>query len=217
MLVCGVDDAGRGSMIGPLVIAGVAIDSNKIKRLADLGVKDSKKLSPKTRESLYEQILELSHSHYVAKINPKTIDRSVTLHALNHLEAKYMAKVIKKLQPAVSYVDSCDVKPTRFGKEISHLSNNSKVKSYHHADSRFVIVSAASIIAKVNRDRSILKIRKKYDIGSGYPSDSKTVSFVNHQLLVKKEVLNFIRTSWKPVKQLLSNQSSPTNFAITSA
>lgn len=217
MIVCGVDDAGRGSMLGPLVIAGISIDSKKLRKLKGLGVKDSKKLSPKTRETIYDKILELSNSHYVARIYPKTIDRNVAMHALNHLEAQYMAKVIKKLQPDVAYVDSCDVKPIRFGKEISHLANDAKVKSYHHADDKFVVVSAASIIAKVNRDRSIMRIRKKHDIGSGYPSDSKTVSFVKSQILLKKDMPSFIRTSWKPVKELLLIQTSPRNLAITSA
>ena len=76
-------------------------------------------------------------------------------HNLNHLEAKKMAAVITHLKSEISYVDSCDVNATRFGREISDLSNKSKVRSYHYADSRFVVVSAASIIAKVSRDRSI--------------------------------------------------------------
>jgi ribonuclease HII len=216
MIVCGVDDAGRGSMLGPLVIAGISIDSKKLRKLKTLGVKDSKKLSPKIRSLIYDKILELSTNHYVTRIYPKTIDRNVSMHALNHLEAQYMAKVIRKLQPDIAYVDSCDVKPLRFGKEISRLADGAKVKSYHHADDKFLVVSAASIIAKVNRDRSIMRLRKKHDIGSGYPSDSKTVSFVRDQVLSKNDLPSFIRTSWKPVKELLSLQTSR-NLPITNA
>ena len=194
MQVCGVDDAGRGSLLGPLVIAGVSIKRSKIRKLSGMGIKDSKKLSPAARERLYKKIIEFADDYYVAKINPKTIDRSVKKHLLNNLEAKYMAKVISKLNPNISYVDSCDVNPTRFGKEISALSNKSKVRSYHHADDRFVIVSAASIIAKVNRDREIKKLRKTHDVGSGYPSDSKTISFVkkyhkeNNEMTSKNQI-----------------------------
>jgi len=202
MLICGVDDAGRGSLLGPLVIAGVAIQRSKIKKLSKMGIKDSKKLTPKVREQLYKKILNFVDDYSVSIINPITIDRSVQKNNLNHLEAKHMAKVISKLNPKISYVDSCDVNPKRFGLEISDLSKT-KIKSYHHADSRFVIVSAASIIAKVSRDRAIKRLQRKYDLGSGYPSDSKTIKFVTNFLSNKKKKSNFIRYSWKPVKRIL--------------
>jgi len=202
--VCGVDDAGRGSMLGPLVIAGVSISRSKIRKLSEMGVKDSKKLSPAARERLYKKIIDFVDEYYVAKISPKTIDKSVKKHNLNHLEARYMAKVISKLQPNISYVDSCDVNPTRFGKEISKLSKSKKIRSYHHADSRFVVVSAASIIAKVNRDRAIALLRKKYDLGSGYPSDTKTTSFVKNYVSENNEIPNFVRVSWKPVQKIIN-------------
>lgn len=203
--MCGVDDAGRGSMIGPLVIAGVSVKKSNIKKLSLLGVKDSKKLSPKKREELYKQILEIADDYYVAKINPRTIDSNVLKHNLNNLEAKYMAKVIAKLRPEISYVDSCDVNPKRFGLEIARLSKTKKVKSYHHADSRFVIVSAASIVAKVSRDKSIFRISKKHPVGSGYPSDSKTISFVTKYYQDCHTLPNFVRKSWKPVQEILQN------------
>jgi len=202
--VCGVDEAGRGSLLGPLVVAGVSISRSKLRKLSSFGVKDSKKLSPKKREKLYKKIIKFVDAYYVVKVNPKTIDRSVINHELNNLEAKYMAKVISKLKPNISYVDSCDVNPIRFGKKISRLSRTKKVKSYHHADSRFVIVSAASIVAKVSRDRAIARLRKKYDVGSGYPSDLKTIYFVKNYILAKKEVPSFVRSSWKPVQTILN-------------
>ena len=205
MQVCGVDDAGRGSLVGPLVIAGVSLDKTKIRKLRSMGIKDSKKLSPAQREKLYKKIIKFADAYYVAKINPSTIDKSVLKHGLNNLEAKYMARVISKLNPSISYVDSCDVNPSRFGKTISKLSKKNKIKSYHHADSRFVIVSAASIIAKVNRDREIKKIRKNHDVGSGYPSDAKTIGYVKQYISYKNEIPNFVRSSWKPVQLMLND------------
>jgi len=171
---------------------------------SSLVIRDSKKLSPTSREKLYKKIIEYADDYYVSKINPKTIDRSVYKHQLNNLEAKYMAKVISKLNANISYVDSCDVNPSRFGKKISKLSNGKKVRSYHHADDRFVIVSAASILAKVSRDRAISNLRKKYDVGSGYPSDSKAINFVKKYLHENNEIPTFVRTSWKPVQNLLA-------------
>jgi len=201
--ICGIDDAGRGSMLGPLVIAGISLEKKKLRKLTLLGVKDSKKLSPKSREILYKKIIEIVDDYYVVKIPPRSIDASVKKHLLNHLEAKYMAKVVSKLDADTSYVDSCDVKPLRFGKEISQLSDGHKIKSYHHADSRFVVVSAASILAKVTRDKSIQQLRKIHNLGSGYPSDPTTVKFVTKYYKKNHTMPVFVRKSWKPVQKIM--------------
>ena len=203
MKICGVDDAGRGSMIGPMVIAGISIEKKNIPKLRKLGVRDSKKLSPKKRELLYKQIIKLVDDYHVIRIPPRTIDKYVFEHNLNHLEAKKMAEVISNLNPDISYVDSCDVNAARFGREISDLSNKSKVKSYHYADSRFVVVSAASIIAKVSRDRSIMRLNKTSNLGSGYPSDKKSVNYVKKIVSSKKPLPTSVRKSWKPVQKIL--------------
>ena len=203
MKICGVDDAGRGSMIGPMVIAGISIEKKNIPKLRKLGVRDSKKLSPKKRELLYKEIVKLVDDYHVIRIPPRTIDKYVFEHNLNHLEAKKMAEVISNLNPDLSYVDSCDVNAARFGREISDLSNKSKVKSYHYADSRFVVVSAASIIAKVSRDRSIMRLNKTTNLGSGYPSDKKSVNYVKKVVSSKKSLPTSIRKSWKPVQKIL--------------
>ena len=216
MLVCGVDDAGRGSVLGPLVIAGVVIKQSKVKQLKKQGIRDSKKLTPLARERLYKKIINIVDDYYVAKISPKVIDKSVFNHSLNHLEAQYMAKVISKLSPSIAFVDSCDVNPHRFGKEISKLTLHSKIKSYHHADSRFVVVSAASILAKVSRDRVITKLKKKHNVGSGYPSDPKTKAFVKKSIK-RNESMTFIRKSWKPVQILLKKKNHPKKVATTIA
>jgi ribonuclease HII len=206
MIVCGVDDAGRGSVLGPLIIAGISIERSKIKYLSEIGVRDSKQLSPARREILYKKIIDIVDDYYVAKISPRIIDKSVRKNQLNDLEAEYMAKVISKLQPDSSFVDSCDVNPIRFGKKISKLAQSGKIHSSHHADSKFAVVSAASIIAKVSRDREIEKLRKKHDLGSGYPSDSKTMKFVRDWIFTNKKAPQFVRASWKPVKILLSKK-----------
>ena len=73
MKICGVDDAGRGSMIGPMVIAGISIEKKNIPKLRKLGVRDSKKLSPKKRELLYKEIVKLVDDYHVIRIPPRTI------------------------------------------------------------------------------------------------------------------------------------------------
>jgi len=205
MQICGVDEAGRGSMLGPLVVAGITISRSKINLLKKLGVRDSKKLSPVARERLYKKIIEVVDDYHVIRISPRIIDKSVSNHSLNHLEAKYMAKVISKLSPSTAFVDSCDVNSKRFGKEISNLTSNTKIRSYHHADSKFITVSAASILAKVSRDRAITRLSEKHDIGSGYPSDPKTKVFVKKSIR-RNQNLTFLRKSWKPVKILMKKR-----------
>ena len=207
MLVCGVDDAGRGSVLGPLVIAGISIEQKNIKQLVKIGVKDSKQLSPQSREKLYEKILSIVDGYHVAKISPRIIDKSVSKNLLNQLEANYMAKVIKKLEASSSYVDSCDVNPKRFGLYISNIAKTGKIISSHHADRKYPVVSAASIIAKVSRDREIEKLRKNHDLGSGYPSDSKTMGFIKNWISEHGGVPVFVRKSWKPVKILMNSSS----------
>jgi len=207
MLVCGVDEAGRGSVLGPLVIAGISIERRNIKQLIEIGVKDSKLLSIQSREDLYDKILSIVENYHVVKIPPRTIDKSVNQNLLNYLEANYMAKVIKKLGASYSYVDSCDVNSKRFGLHISSLAKTGKIISTHHADKKYPVVSAASIIAKIHRDKTIAKLRKNHDLGSGYPSDSKTMDFIKEWISQNGDVSVFVRKSWKPVKILLGRSS----------
>ena len=200
MFICGIDDAGRGSLLGPLVIAGISMEYKQIKNLSSIGVRDSKKLTKKSRYNIYKKIISLTHNYHIIKISAKIIDKNVFKHKLNLLEANYMAKVITILRPDISYVDSCDVNEKRFGNLISSISKT-KIISSHHADEKFLLVSAASILAKITRDNVIIKLQKQHDLGSGYPSDKKTRTFVKNCIL-NNTMYNFIRTSWKTTRMI---------------
>ena len=163
MLVAGIDEAGRGCVIGPLVVAGVAVQVENLQCLVELGVKDSKLLTAKKREALYPEILKLTVNHHIIKVPPAQIDKVVRserrLHKLNRLEAQTMAKILEALKPDEAYVDAADVMAERFGNHIQEcLKNKTKIVSEHKADLNYPIVSAASIIAKVERDREIFKL-----------------------------------------------------------
>ena len=172
MIIAGLDDAGRGPIIGPLVIAGIAIQKENILKLSLIGVKDSKALPSKTREKLSEIIKKTVDNYSFIEFSPKEIDEVVfkakKLMKLNFLEAKGMAQIIDKLKPDLAYVDASDVNPFRFAKQIlNNLSFKVKIVSEHHADKKYPIVSAASILAKVHRDNIIEKLKKEYgDFGS---------------------------------------------------
>jgi len=122
MLVAGVDEAGRGCVIGPLVVAGVAMQAENLQWLVELGVKDSKLLTPKKREALYPEILKITQKYHIIKVPPPQIDKVVRserrLHKLNRLEAQTMAKIIEVLKPDEAYVDAADVLEDRFGNHI---------------------------------------------------------------------------------------------------
>jgi len=207
--IAGVDDAGRGSVLGPLAIAGVLIDEKDSSKLVKLGVKDSKLLSPHRREQLAEEIRKMAIQCHVIMLSPAEIDRVVEkgrrLHRLNRLEAQTMAKVIAALKPDVAYVDASDVLADRFGRHIAEdLSFKVKIVSEHKADAKYPVVSAASIIAKVERDRSIEQLRQKCgeEVGSGYVADPATVRFLQKWLEKFGAYPDFVRKSWKPAKKL---------------
>ena len=134
MIIAGVDDAGRGSVLGPLVIAGVAIDEASVPKLKKLGVKDSKLLTAKKRQDLFREIKRVSHSVAHQKIEPSEIDNVVfngqRLFRLNFLEAQVMAKVLNKLYFDKAIVDCCDVNQRRFGYLISDLIAESRGKRF---------------------------------------------------------------------------------------
>ena len=208
MRVAGVDDAGRGSVIGPLVIAGVLLDEEALPRLADLGVRDSKLLSPRRRQELAGEIRRLALRCHVIRLAPAEVDKVVRsgrkLHKLNRLEAQTVAKVINILKPDVAYVDASDVLADRFKQHIAEsLPFEVQIISKHKADAKYPIVSAASIIAKVERDKAISELREKYgDTGSGYATDPKTVKFLEDWIKRFGSYPDFVRKSWKPAKRL---------------
>lgn len=208
MLIAGVDDAGRGPIIGPLVIAGVLVEETEISRLKLLGVKDSKLLSPGRREQLAISIKQLALKCCVESLSPEEIDKVVETHGrlrrLNRLEAHTMAKVIERLRPDIAYVDASDVLADRFKEHIAEkLTFEVKIISEHKADLNYPVVSAASIIAKVERDRAVHELSEKYgELGSGYVTDPETVAFLKRWLATHDSYPWFVRKSWKPAKVL---------------
>jgi ribonuclease HII len=143
-------------------------------------------------------------------LTPAQIDevvlRSVPLQRLNLLEARAMAEAINRLAPDVAFVDASDVLADRFGRQIKKLlSVDSEVVSEHNADKNHAAVSAASIMAKVRRDASIARLRRRYgDLGCGYPHDPKTRLFLLEWARSHRSYPNFVRKSWKTARVLMN-------------
>lgn len=209
-IICGIDEAGRGPVIGPLILCGVCFEESQLPFLKKIGVRDSKKLSPKRRKELAKTIKDNCLSFEIIKVSAKEIDKRETDKiTLNRLEELKMSDIINKLRPDVIYIDAVDVNEERFGKSIERLLNYSpnKIVSKHKADDLFPIVSAASIIAKDTRDDVIDKFKQKYsDIGSGYPSDKRTTDFLRNWIKKNKNFPPFVRISWETTKKILDQE-----------
>lgn len=207
-LVAGVDDAGRGPVLGPLVIAGVLFRDSQVGELKRRGVDDSKKLSQVRRQALAGVIKRLALRYETVELEPAVIDavvlRGRKLRKLNWLEAKAMAQVIGQLNPERAYVDASDVNAERFGRWISaRLPGTIKVISEHRADARYEVVGAASILAKVRRDAVLDTLRNQYgEIGSGYSHDLRTRNFLRRLLCEGGRLPSFVRKSWKTVEHI---------------
>ena len=216
MRVCGVDDAGRGPVIGPLVIAGVIIEEEKLDRLKTLGVKDSKQLLPSARTRLSKEIPGIVDDFHILEIGSEELDKIVNrapkFQRLNMLEAKVMAQVIEKLRPEMVYVDSSDTRTERFKNNILDcLSFTPRIVSEHKADVNYPVVSAASIMAKVHRDKKIEEIKREYgEIGSGYAHDAVTIKFLREYYSDNGEFPPIVRRSWKTLGNIVRDLTQST-------
>jgi len=222
MRVAGVDEAGRGCFIGPLVVAGASFEEDAIPQLVELGVKDSKKLTAAKRESLAPKIEALATGVRYFELQPRSIDavvtRAVKLKKLNYLEAAAMANVIRVLAPDEAYVDASDVDDGRYGETILRLLRvKPRMICEHKADFNYPVVSAASVLAKVRRDSIVAALREEYgDFNSGYPSDAQAISWLREWYMEHRNFPPVVRQSWEPVKKVRLD-ASQTKLASASA
>jgi ribonuclease HII len=208
----GVDEAGRGAVIGPMVVAGVSFREKEMRELERIGVRDSKELSRKERTEIYGQVVGMAKSICICVVQTTEIDDHVSFNRLNHLEALAMAQVIDNMNADSIFVDCCDVNQEKFKTDIlSNLKRRIRIRkgklhifSFHRADSLHLAVSAASIVAKVIREEELGSIKRVHQgIGSGYPSDKKTAGFIKSWIDEAGVAPPFVRNSWLPVKRLL--------------
>ncbi|MDW8359982.1 MAG: ribonuclease HII [Candidatus Caldarchaeum sp.] len=205
VLVCGVDEAGRGCVVGPLVVSAFLANSRDSKMLRELGVADSKTLTRRRRQELFNKLAE-NFEYETAVVPPTRITsslRSMGGKGLNDLEYFHIARLIDKLRPRRVYVDSPDRNTRRARKRIlDYLSADVEVVCMVRGDRRNVFVAAASIVAKVVRDEKVERLRRVLgDFGSGYPSDPKTRFWLS-QRLDSADVSRFVRLGWKTLDRI---------------
>jgi ribonuclease HII len=214
MLICGIDEAGRGPVIGPMVICGVLIEKEYEQRLSDIGVKDSKLLSPVQRGDMIEAIKKAAKDFSIVIVQPEEIDAAVESENtnLNWLEADTQAKIIDELKPDVAYIDCPSTNIEDYEDYLKGKIKHKDVKLVveHKADFTYPVVSAASIIAKVTRDGEIEKLKRKHhiDFGSGYPADPFTKQFLEKNF----SKYNFFRKSWASWKNAANRKGQTKLF-----
>ena len=202
-MICGVDEAGKGPVIGPLVVAAVAVKNAK--DIQDLGVKDSNQLNPVKRKEL-ANIIKDKFDYTIEIIEAEKVDEYRKQNRLNDLNREAFEKLISKLNPNVAYVDAADVNEHRFGSQIKASltnKNDTDVISMHKADAKIEVVAAASIIAKETREKEIEKLKEKIgDFGSGYPSDERTIRFLKSFYADNGKWPTGTRKSWKTIERI---------------
>jgi len=223
-IVIGVDEAGRGPVIGPMVVCAVL--TNDQEWLRKLGVRDSKALSPGRREELASGIRRRCQVETVI-LAANDIDAMRGNLTLNEIEVYVFSQAILKHlidrspdEVITIVLDAADVNEKRFGMDIEKnllmkIGSVPSIISKHKADDLYPAVSAASIIAKVTRDQEIERIKEKYgNVGSGYPSDPRTRAWLRELFKSGKNIPSFVRMSWETISKIKEGlyQPSLTDF-----
>lgn len=204
LLELGIDEAGRGPVLGPMVLAGVVVPVNDKQILYEWGVADSKTFgssnkAKEKREKLAEKIKNC-FPHCVTTIPSDTIDHYVRNSSLNRLEQETALKIISSLKSDRVVLD---------GKNLFAPIENDKIKAFNKADADYISVAAASILAKTERDKQIFELCKPFvdeygEIGGGGYANKKTLEFVKWYLHKYGSLPAFYRASYQ-WKELRSN------------
>lgn len=215
-MLAGIDEAGRGPVLGPLVVAGIAVASSA--DLEGLDCRDSKQLSPGKRDAVARQLRNVPGARIALRsLEPAWLDQQRVRRTLNDIEAAVFGEVAAELQANTVVVDAADVDAARFGRDVARsLPRDVTVVSEHKADANHAIVAAASILAKVERDRAIAELARRLErkldaglpLGSGYPSDPLTVNFLRTWVDRFGDLPDGARRSWAPAKELLAPKAT---------
>jgi len=207
--ILGVDEAGRGPVLGPMVICGALIHEEDVEVLLEFGVRDSKLLTPHRREELYDELVRALRSYRLVEVWPREIDEAVGSGGLNRLEARIAADLIRELRPDVAILDAPGRYPRSYAFEVKRRLEGIEVEivSENKADVNYPVVSAASILAKVHRDRIIERLKEEYgDFGSGYAGDERTIRFLREWVREKGSLPQIARRSWLTSARVMAEE-----------
>jgi len=201
----GIDEAGRGAWVGPLVVGAVAVPRSALATVARTGARDSKTLTAARREEILGRLLVCASVRWLSA-SPAEVDRHVRGGRLNELEASLFGALAREFAPVEARVDACDANARRFGTSVRrHAGPEVVVLSRHRADATDPLVGAASIVAKVRRDQAIRDLAEALgeEIGSGYPSDPTTIEFVRRKVRPGDARPPWLRSSWATTRRVI--------------
>jgi len=205
MLLMGVDEAGKGPVIGSMFVAGFVVEESKLFDLAAMGVRDSKQLSRARREAISRKLYAIADGHYILEVAPSVIDELRQVMTMNDIMVRCFSQVVSKLSAGRAVLDAADVNAGRFAHRVKSMSGTSmEIVAEHKADENHHIVGAASILAKVRRDESIRELERSINckIGSGYPADQDTIDFLSQWTKEHKALPPFARHSWSTAQNI---------------
>lgn len=203
MRLLGFDEAGRGSVLGPMVVGAYLLEDSDAQRVREAGGRDSKGMSAAKRAGAVPALLELAVASRTVVLDAATIDAG----NLNTLEEEVFVRASAELRPDRVQIDA-PVPPRgldRFRRRMAQALQLplQRVQVANQAEDRFPSVGAASILAKVERDRQMALLREAHgDLGSGYPSDPKTRAFLTRLLEAGEPLPPFVRSRWDTVRRL---------------
>ena len=210
MLIAGIDEAGRGPCLGPLTLGIALIEKNNEEKLIELKVRDSKELTAYQRNSIYSKLNEALKNFSFLNVSAEELDSLMQRKSLNEIEAIKIAELLNSLneKPEIIFVDSPDPIQENFAVRIKkYLGFKVKIIAEHKADSTYPIVSAASIIAKVQRDKAINELKKEFgEIGSGYSHDEVTIKYLKEFIKQNNALPFFARKKWETTQRLMNEK-----------
>lgn len=210
MKILGIDEAGRGPVLGSMFIGGVLVYKDDMDTLEELALKDSKDLTDTQREDFVPQITDIAADTHVKEITANEIDELSKIMSLNVIEINGFAQIIEALEPDNVFIDLPEPDGDRFVRKIKNelpedaAFQDIDVVAEHKADENYPIVSAASILAKSGRERHTAKLKDKYgvDFDSGYAHDEKTLQFLKDHLTEHGEMPEEARMCWSTAKRI---------------
>lgn len=200
----GIDESGRGPLVGPLVVCIASFEEDAQRELLEIGVTDCKAVPKKRRESMAKEIEKLCE-YNIEEITASELNRLMARHSLNEIEAMSMARLMKGKKGTV-YIDLPARRPDSF---LRCLGSPKNVVAEHKADFEYPCVSAASVLAKVRRDMRIRELQEEFgDFGSGYTSDRKTISFLQDPENLRA-MRPYLREKWSTMDRLFQVKLIP--------